>query len=915
MKVTWDAKAHHKGRKEEHATTLMSASNTRKRAELVRYLSRLPSHAIYNLAPPQYVKRGFGYYREGNLCNLEWVEDTLLAEVEGSFIYEVELRYSKGGLETGCNCPAYTPLTACKHVICALLSVRNILDPQAFQPSPFDNELRDHLLSILTMGIPSPKGKKKKGDSARLVFAPDEDDIYIRDSGDIPFHFDDISYILRNIRYELLYGKINKSDLLKTGSEFLLEYDGGEIPLIFKERTTIRPEIVFTATKSNLSAELRFVQKNNPPEKFILFKEQILIDPDSGYYYLLTGKKRAKIAFFFHNLYGSSGVRRFYQIPLKTGIKRDIALSLDDTEADIIRESRFMLRRKETELTKAEPEYTLNIITGKDSSTAGIELRIHTEGISLPFPFRLLEIINQIWLGGFRALRAGENRKRFFEDIVVMAGASRSDRKQIAARLLNHLKKGSNNINASTLSQYRSFVRNTVKYLDGEDYYFTCISTRWVLINTSIRRCLDILSGIYRHLRPGDVVDINPDESIIHIREEALYRTLGQMYELLTGMGVRMYYDSRNLRYGNWDITIDFRNEIDWFELRPEIKLNEKHLSEDELRKIACSLRGGIADTGGFIELLPEKVKEVLKLIYPKETGSAVRKREIHRIPRLQILQWLLLRKRGIKLRLPPEEEKTLESLLNFRGIRHVRLPAGFKGRLRRYQKEGFYWLCFLYRHRFGACLADDMGLGKTVQTIAFLAALKEKIFNNEQNAPHLIVVPPSLVFNWEAEIKRFYPSFRVLTYTGTDRKLEIKDKDIVITTYAIMRRDIRALEGIRFDVVVFDEAQSVKNIHAETTKAARKLNTRFKLALTGTPVENHIGEYFSIIDLCLPGLMGEYDEFMRMYRQQNRAFLDDVVRRTAPFVLRRTKEEILKELPGKIETDIYLDLTDKQKA
>jgi len=124
--------------------------------------------------------------------------------------------------------------------------------------------------------------------------------------------------------------------------------------------------------------------------------------------------------------------------------------------------------------------------------------------------------------------------------------------------------------------------------------------------------------------------------------------------------------------------------------------------------------------------------------------------------------------------------------------------------------------------------------------------------------APHLVVLPPSLLFNWEQEIQKFYPSLRVQMYAGPDRLPHFEHCDVVLTTYGVVRRDIASLEGIPFHLIVFDEAQTVKNIFAETTNAVRRLQGVFKIVMTGTPLENHIGEYFSLIDLCLPGLLGD---------------------------------------------------------
>jgi SNF2 family DNA or RNA helicase len=260
---------------------------------------------------------------------------------------------------------------------------------------------------------------------------------------------------------------------------------------------------------------------------------------------------------------------------------------------------------------------------------------------------------------------------------------------------------------------------------------------------------------------------------------------------------------------------------------------------------------------------------------------------------------------------------RIMERLVRFQRIEETSVPKGLKATLRAYQREGFDWLSFLYDNRFGACLADDMGLGKTLQAIMLLARIKEKGGGEGDpvRACHLIVVPPSLLFNWEREFEKFYPGLKIYLYQGRERTISFEGYDVVLTTYGLVNRDIDTLKEVRFDVIVFDEAQAVKNIHADRTGAVRQLKASFKLALTGTPVENHIGEYFSIMDLVLPGLLGDYDRFRRHTHKDHSSFLDTVIRRTKPFILRRTKEETLKELPPKIETDFHLDLTEKQKG
>jgi non-specific serine/threonine protein kinase len=234
--------------------------------------------------------------------------------------------------------------------------------------------------------------------------------------------------------------------------------------------------------------------------------------------------------------------------------------------------------------------------------------------------------------------------------------------------------------------------------------------------------------------------------------------------------------------------------------------------------------------------------------------------------------------------------------------------------------------------------------LGKTIQAISFLGGIHEGIITspawergdvvvpsvaNGATCParssnlapparggcHLVVLPPSLLFNWESEIARFYPNLKVYFYTGREREIAFGDCDVVITTYGLIRRDIEQLKEILFHVIIFDEAQAIKNITADTTAAARQLKGAFKITMTGTPLENHIGEYYSLIDLCLPGLLGEYDRFKSQVNLDSSPILQTLVQRTRPFVLRRTKEAVLKDLPEKMETDVYLELTDRQKA
>jgi non-specific serine/threonine protein kinase len=408
--------------------------------------------------------------------------------------------------------------------------------------------------------------------------------------------------------------------------------------------------------------------------------------------------------------------------------------------------------------------------------------------------------------------------------------------------------------------------------------------------------------------------------NMLTLSDSLLDRQLSSLHAQLQKHDIELFVDRKRVVAGRWDFSFDATTMscIDWFEIKPEIRCNGTLLSQEEWLQV---LNGsGLQDDGDEIRLLDTASREVLRsvaTVLQTSRDQERQKREIVQVQRLQILDWISLRRHGVTVKLPPEEEALVERLTNFQRIEPLPVPKRLDAEPRPYQRDGYHWLAFLYQHRLGACLADDMGLGKTLQAIMLIGAIQERILapRTSQNlGPHLLVLPPSLLFNWESELKRFYPGLKLGFYTGKERTTNFEGCDVAMATYAVVRRDIEKLKEITFHVIIFDEAQAIKNIFANTTGATRQLRGYFKLALTGTPLENHLGEYFSILDLCLPGLMGDYRQFKARLKLDSSQATDLVMRRTRPFVLRRAKEKILKELPPKTESDVYLELTEKQK-
>lgn len=250
--------------------------------------------------------------------------------------------------------------------------------------------------------------------------------------------------------------------------------------------------------------------------------------------------------------------------------------------------------------------------------------------------------------------------------------------------------------------------------------------------------------------------------------------------------------------------------------------------------------------------------------------------------------------------------------LLNFSGIQNNLLDNSFQGSLRPYQQEGVNFLKFLYDYQFHGMLADDMGLGKTVQVLAFLTLVKS-------NQPNLIVLPASLVFNWELEIKKFTKDFKVFTYHGKNRLSDFSlssSYDLILTTYHTLRSDIEIFERCHFNCLILDEAQTIKNIDTQVARALKQISSKFRLSITGTPIENNLKELYSHFHFLNKDLFGDEKEFMKMAEASlsDSRYLDKIKKMIRPFILRRKKEEVAKDLPEKIEQTVFVQMEPKER-
>ncbi len=258
--------------------------------------------------------------------------------------------------------------------------------------------------------------------------------------------------------------------------------------------------------------------------------------------------------------------------------------------------------------------------------------------------------------------------------------------------------------------------------------------------------------------------------------------------------------------------------------------------------------------------------------------------------------------------------------LKNFKGIRKVATPRGLKTELREYQQQGLNWLQFLRSYEFNGILADDMGLGKTVQTLAHLLLEKER---KRMNRPCLVIAPTSLMSNWRREAEQFTPGLKVLVLQGPDRKQffdDIDKHDLILSTYPLLTRDTDALLAHEYHYLILDEAQVIKNPRAKAAQTVRKIQARHRLCLTGTPMENHLGELWALFDFLMPGFLQDSRFFTQHFRNPIEKHGDTeqrqrLVQRISPFMLRRSKSEVVSELPDKTEILRSVTLHSRQAA
>lgn len=374
----------------------------------------------------------------------------------------------------------------------------------------------------------------------------------------------------------------------------------------------------------------------------------------------------------------------------------------------------------------------------------------------------------------------------------------------------------------------------------------------------------------------------------------------------------------KNLRVNTHkpETLVHITSGIDWFDASVELKFGDQVVSIIEVKKALAQKQNFVKLGDGSLGLLPEEwlKKYSLLLKMGEAKGNKVRLKKYH----FSVLDELLaeINEESLQEELEIKKEK-LETILG-NDYSNINPPEHLTATLRPYQLAGFQWLIFLNEAGWGGILADDMGLGKTVQTLAFFQHYK----NLNPDARFMVVCPTTLMYNWENEIKKFTPELTQVIHHGPKRNINpagYAGVDVIITTYGTMRSDIKMLKDIEFDYVVLDESQSIKNPQSQVAKASLLLNSKNRLALSGTPVQNNTFDLYAQMNFLNPGMLGSREFFMSEFATPIDKFMEDEVKQqlrklTYPFLLRRTKEQVAKDLPEKTETILFCEMGPEQR-
>lgn len=810
-------------------------------------------------------ERGLNYYRLGRVELHEVEDDFLEAEVAGSDLYYVTVRQRKNGLSFYCSCP-YDEL--CKHQVAALLAARD----GDFEYDP------DGQTELFHPKVATPAWQAYFDNFARSG----------ADSQTVEQHWR-LSYLLALEKHGW-WLKAHKQKMKQGG-----EWGKGQ------------------AVNGNDFAKLQMI---NDGDRLVLsFLEKWRMAAGNYYHWSFYPPNKSKYEFNYGAAAGALFKELRHGIVYMEQEHETVRLSVWEQRAELF----FSLNRLEQGFGFS-PYLALG---NEEIKLSGNFTLLTTEPVWLLFDGQLLEISGKLETGsllpfmdsGYQVNIEREELSQFLESLSGMPELFKTFR----------FPEGFEEKTTSEITEKRLYLS---EFEDG-----ICVQLRFaygpVIVDIddpkSIVLGMDDANATFVRATRDQAAE---SEALGKLMQTSLKKAGGGIIQTYKNKSLQWMFDDvpgllkdgfviygeENLKKfkvnrSQAQVRVQVESGIDWFDLLVEIDVGGVLMSLQELKKAVRKKSRFVKLADGSVAALPTRWLNKFKHAFNlgEDQKNNLRLSHLH-VTLIDELFDETLEQTDAAFR------EKLQRLRNFDGIQSHEVPDTLEGNLRPYQQDGFNWLHFLKTYQFGGCLADDMGLGKTIQALTMLLHQAR----NGQTLPNLIVTPTSVVFNWLDEIERFAPSLRVLNQTGAARErvdVTYSDYDIVLTSYGTLRRDILFLKDVEFEYVILDESQNIKNPLSQTAKAIKLLQANNRLALTGTPVENNTIELWSLFSFLNPGLLGNLSYFKEAFAKPIEKDGDEetakLLRKTIfPFILRRTKEKVAKELPPKTENVLYAEMS-----
>ncbi len=888
-------------------------------------MSHLTSQLLDNFpyskyADPQSIQRGRAYYKDGRAWEVRMPSDqkaTCLVDGDtGEYTVEIEVDKKSGDLYFECDCPYADEGNFCKHMVAAAMEVSEYLkdeeedeDEEEFAPPVSKTkEPTGDWKAKLTQSMALMPRQSTGGNRIlryALVTLLKRHQGYFYSNNPLRYSYSlDIRVIKENEWHPLeMLAEKNAQEvnaLLQTDRSWSKDNQGYFQSLNPKGALNVSDDAVEFINISKTALQMYGVS-----------------NPQLGGYMSMLGKLGIPL-FLASSSYPYKAERRIHILP--DPIRVQIDMQQDDKklslQAGFEKNGTFSHIQKKIEVMTSNPTWVL-----MDDTIAQIENSRALEILSA-FP---VEIPNQ---------QVDIFREQYFP-LIAQALPIKGDliayqdiHAEAVPQLYLHDDNKEKVLRATLKFGYGDFTAPLAK---DEPYALASIPDTWNLVRIHRQPAREeyfyqlLTDPTFRLKRAGSPHPLGT----LELRARAHpYDFLMHSIPALLKAGFEMYGED-NLKAGRINrnaatLRVNITSGIDWFDLQTVVEFGDQQANFHDIRKALKRGENYIKLADGSIGQIPQEWLEKYKHLWglAEETADGFRVSDLH----LSLLDSLL--EEDASIQTPPDLIQRRERFRHFERIAPQPLPKGFAGELRPYQKHGFDWLHFLREYKFGGILADDMGLGKTVQVLTYLQSLQEQAEvkpasnNVEMKEAHLLVVPKSLITNWQRESEKFTPSLKFLEYMGNFRNKDVSvfdEYDVIITTYGTMLRDIELLRKYKFNHIILDESQAIKNPLAKSAKAARLLHAEHRIVMTGTPVENNTFELWSQFAFLNPGLLGSMDYFKSQFANPIESAGDEKSAETLrklvyPFILRRTKEQVALELPPRTERIVYTDMDTAQK-